>query len=45
MRGKVRGAILAPLWLVVGVLVLVLIATMALFDWLFEGEPVAKYDD
>ena len=32
MSGKIRGAILAPLWLVVGLVVVTVIAAVALFD-------------
>jgi len=46
MPGKIRGAVLAPFWLAVGVFVLAIIAVMTFFDWLFKTPaPPDQTDD
>jgi hypothetical protein len=45
MSGKIRGAVLAPFWLAVGVVVFVVIAVVALIDWVFKDPSPPRYHD
>jgi hypothetical protein len=45
MSGKIRGALLAPFWLAVGVFFFVIIAISALFDWIFKDHSPPGYGD
>ncbi len=45
MSGNIRGALLAPFWLAVGVFFFVIVAIAALFGWIFKEHSHIDYRD